>query len=173
MAFDRTRTLRGALAGSVAAAVSADRSPTAFSQATGRLASAQSNRYEYWRVAAGSFAANPLLGVGSGGFQVEWLRERRFEESVRDAHSLYLETAAELGFAGLAALLVMLGGVAAAARRAAAPGATAACAAWALHAGLDWDWEMPALTVTALVLAAALCAAAEPAPPRSPAAPAG
>jgi hypothetical protein len=161
------------VAGSVAAAVRADRSPTEFSQATGRLASAQSNRYEYWRVAAGSFAAEPLIGVGSGGFQVEWLRERRFEESVRDAHSLYLETAAELGLAGLAALLAMLGGVAAAARRAAAPGAAAACAAWALHAGLDWDWEMPALTLTALLLAAALCAAAEPAPPRSPAAPAG
>ena len=153
--------------------MTADRSPTDYSQATGRLASAQSNRYEYWRVAAGAFADHPLLGVGAGGFQVEWLRERRFEESVRDAHSLYLETAAELGLAGLAALLAMLAGVALAARRAAMPAATAACAAWALHAGLDWDWEMPALTLAALLLAAALCAAAEPAPPRSRPAPAG
>jgi hypothetical protein len=169
------------LAGSVAAAVAADRGPTGTSQAAGRLASTQSNRYEYWRVAAGSFADHPLAGVGSGGFQVEWLRERRFEESVRDAHSLYLETAAELGVAGLVTLLLMLGGVVAAARRAtavegaAAATAIAACAAWALHAGLDWDWEMPALTLVALVLAGRLCAAAEaPTPlPRSPAPPPG
>ncbi len=169
------------LAGSVAAVAAADRGPSGTSQAARRLASAQSNRYEYWRVAVDSFADHPLVGVGSGGFQVEWLRERHFEESVRDAHSLYLETAAELGIAGLATLLVMLGGVAAAARRATAvegvgaAAAIATCAAWALHAGLDWDWEMPALTLVALILAARLCAAAEaPGPqPRSPAPPAG
>ena len=93
------------LAGSVAAVAAADRGPSGTSQAARRLASAQSNRYEYWRVAVDSFADHPLVGVGSGGFQVEWLRERHFEESVRDAHSLYLETAAELGIAGLATLL--------------------------------------------------------------------
>ena len=65
------------LAGSVAAVAAADRGPSGTSQAARRLASAQSNRYEYWRVAADSFAHHPLAGVGSGGFQVEWLRERR------------------------------------------------------------------------------------------------
>jgi len=165
--------LAAVLAGTLAVTLAADPSPAGGSQAAGRLASTQTNRYQYWRVAAGSFADHPLLGVGSGGFQVEWLRERNLRESVRDVHSLYLETAAELGLAGLAFLLVMLAGVVAAARRAAMPTATAACAAWALHAGLDWDWEMPALTLVALLLAAALCAAAEPPPPRAPAAPAG
>jgi O-antigen ligase len=120
-----------------------------------RLASVQSNRYEYWKVAVRSFADHPLIGVGAGGFQAEWLRERPFREGVRDAHSLYLETAAELGLVGLALLALLFGGVAAAARRAlpAAAGSVATLAAWALHAGLDWDWELPALTLVAIVLA--------------------
>ena len=59
----------------------------------GRLASVQSNRYAYWKVALRTFGDHPLAGVGSGGFQAEWLRERPFREPVRDAHSLYLETA--------------------------------------------------------------------------------
>ena len=121
----------------------------------GRLASVQSNRYAYWKVALRTFGDHPLDGVGSGGFQAEWLRERPFREPVRDAHSLYLETPAELGLVGLALVLALLGWTAGAARRAGAahPGAVAALAAFALHAGVDWDWEMPALSLAALVLA--------------------
>ena len=139
-----------------------------------RLVSAQSNRYEYWRVAVRAFRREPLRGDGSGSFRTDWLRERPFAESVRDAHSLYLETAAELGLVGLAALGVFLGGVAASARNALrredAAGAVAALVVWAVHAGLDWDWEMPALTLVALVLAARL-APGDAAPAPSPAAP--
>ena len=121
----------------------------------GRLASVQSNRYAYWKVALRTFGDHPLDGVGSGGFQAEWLRERPFREPVRDAHSLYLETPAELGLVGLALVLALIGSIAVAARRAVAvhPGAVAALAAFALHAGVDWDWEMPALSLAALVLA--------------------
>jgi O-antigen ligase len=128
-----------------------------------RLASVQSNRYEYWKVAVRSFADHPLAGVGSGGFQAEWLRERPFREGVRDAHSLYLETAAELGLVGLALLALLLGGIMAAARRTlpALAGSVAALAAWALHAGIDWDWEMPALTLAAIVLAATVLTSSE------------
>ncbi len=143
-----------------------------------RLASVQSNRYDYWRVALRAFADEPLVGEGSGGFRVVWLRERPFRESVRDAHSLYLETAAELGIAGLACLLALFGGVAAGAvraRRRAGPvvaPAIAGAATWALHAGVDWDWEMPALSLLALVLAARLLAAGEaPAEPAAATAP--
>ena len=157
-----------ALAVSVIAATRAEHHAPAPTGATaGRLVSAQSNRYEYWKVALRTFAHHPVAGAGSAAFRVEWLAHRPFRESVRDAHSLYLETLAELGLAGFAALLALLGGVAAAARRAlraegaAAAGAVAAAATWAAHAGLDWDWEMPALTLVALVLAARLLAAAE------------
>jgi hypothetical protein len=150
-------TLVLALAATAVLAAQVERADTT---GASRLASVQSNRYEYWKVAARSFADHPLIGVGAGGFQAEWLRERPFREGVRDAHSLYLETAAELGIVGLALLALLFGGIAAAARRAlpALAGSVAALAAWALHAGLDWDWEMPALTLVAIVLAGHLLA---------------
>jgi O-antigen ligase len=132
-----------------------------------RLGSLQSHRYEYWKVAVRTFAHHPVIGVGASGFAVEWLRHRPFREPAQDAHSLYLETAAELGLVGLAALALLLAGIALAARDAwrrdpvLAAGACAALTAWALHAGLDWDWEMPGLTLVAIVLAGLLIAAAD------------
>ena len=44
------------------------------------------------------------------------------------------------------------------AHRATAAGLAAGLAAWAFHAGLDWDWEMPAVSLPALLLAAAAIA---------------
>ena len=131
----------------------------------GELGSA---RYDYWDVALSEFAANPLGGVGSGGFEVSWFRERELEEVARDAHSLELETAAELGLVGLIMLGLFLAGAALCARSAyeQAPGfAAGPCAAlvvWLLHATLDWDWEMPSVTLPALVLAGLLAGAADP-----------
>jgi hypothetical protein len=132
-----------------------------------RLGSIDTNRYRYWEVAARSFADHPIAGLGSGGFQSEWLRNVDRVDASGDAHSLYLESAAELGLVGLALLLLFLGGVGAALvqlyRRdpAAATGVAAGLAAWAFHAGLDWDWEMPAVTLPALLLAAGAIAWAE------------
>jgi hypothetical protein len=139
-----------------------------------RFKSLGSNRYAYWRVAAHTFADHPLKGAGAGSFRVEWLARRRFDEPVRDAHSLELQTLAELGLVGFAALLALLGGVALAARRAwqsdpaLATGPAAAAAVWLVHAGVDWDWEMPAVTLVAVVLAGLLLARAAPPPPPSP-----
>jgi O-antigen ligase len=129
-----------------------------------RLASTESHRYDYWRVAAGAFAHHPVRGLGASGFRVEWLRKRDIPEPVGDVHSLYLETAAELGVVGLALLALFLGGVAACIRRLAhadpllVAGPAAALAVWAVQAGVDWIWEMPAYTLVAIVLAAALVA---------------
>ncbi len=159
------------LAATVAAAATGGRegAPAPGGQAQ-RLVSVKSNRYAYWRTAAAVFAEHPLRGIGSGSFRVEWLKRRPFAEGVRDAHSLYLETAAELGLIGVAALASLLAGVALAARDAlrregaAATAATAAVGAWALHAGIDWDWEMPALSLLAVLLAARLAASGAPHP---------
>ncbi len=132
-----------------------------------RLTSVTSNRYEYWRVALRAFGDEPLTGVGSGGFRVVWLKERPIRESVRDTHSLEFEVAAELGLVGLLALALAIGGLTVAARqalarrRALAAGSVAALVVWALHASIDWDWQMPAVTLPAIVLAGLVIALAE------------
>ncbi|HET9101951.1 MAG TPA: hypothetical protein VFN55_01255, partial [Solirubrobacteraceae bacterium] len=85
-------------------------------------------------------------------------------EGAQDAHSLELQTLAELGVVGLALLAVFLAGVALAARDAlrrapaAAAGAVAAVTAYFAHSPLDWDWQMPAVTLIAIVLIGALVA---------------
>ena len=147
--------------------VAVDRaSPPARGATAQRFADIGSNRADYWRVAAGSFAGAPVQGVGTAGFRVEWLRERDVAEGAVDAHSLYLETAAELGLIGLALLAAFVGGIAACARRLVsgdavlAAGPCAALAALALHAGIDWDWDLPALGMFGLLLAGAVVARA-------------
>jgi hypothetical protein len=155
--------LGGALAAAALEANPEARSP-AFGATESRLRSLESNRYAYWRVALATFADRPLAGIGSGGFSVEWFQERDVLDPTREAHSLYLGTLAELGLTGFAALLAFMGGVAAALwrlwrdRAGLAAGPAAALALWAVHAGLDWDWEMPALTLVALALACAVLA---------------
>jgi O-antigen ligase/polysaccharide polymerase Wzy-like membrane protein len=152
----------------VLVAVESGRDEPAFGATAQRLGSVQSNRYAYWRVAAAEWADHPLIGDGSSAFAVEWLRERDIPEGARDAHSLPLETAAELGLLGLLALGLLVGGVAAGAvalqRR--APGAGAAAfgglAAWGVHVSLDWGWEMPTVSLTAILLAAAVLQTEEP-----------
>lgn len=133
-----------------------------FGDTSQRLSSTGSNRYAYWKVALKSFADVPVIGVGTGGFATEWMKRRTITEVVRDAHSLYIETLAELGLVGLLLLGLLLGGVAACARAvyrvdpALAAGPIAALTAFGLHAGIDWDWEMPGLTLVAVSLAAVL-----------------
>jgi hypothetical protein len=141
-----------------------ERSAQPLQGGSSRLVSLQSNRYAYWRVALRAFGQQPLHGVGAGGWAVDWLRWRPFAEGAQDAHSLELQTLAELGIVGLALLAAFLAGVGVAARAAhraapgAAAGAIAGCVVWLAHSPLDWDWEMPAVTLVALILAGALLA---------------
>jgi O-antigen ligase len=141
-----------------------------------RYETLQSDRYAYWRVALRAFADEPLRGVGAGGWAVYWLRLRRINEGAQDAHSLPLQTAAELGLVGLALLAAFLAGVALAARDASriavarAAGPIAGCVVYVAHAPLDWDWQMPAVTLVALILAGALLAQSELTTPRRSAA---
>lgn len=130
----------------------------------GRFATLQSNRYTYWRVAWRAFKAEPLHGVGAGGWAVYWLRYRPFDAGAQDAHSLYIQTAAELGVVGLALLAVFLASLAGAARGAwlvdpvRVAGPIAGLLVWICHAAVDWDWQMPAVTLPALLLAAGVLA---------------
>jgi hypothetical protein len=109
-------------------------------------------RLENWRVALDAFQREPLHGTGAGTYRLEWQAHRPIDLNVTDGHSLYLETLGELGWPGLALLLVaLLVPAGLAARRLFGPerhahGAfLAAGLALLVHAGVDWDWEMPAL----------------------------
>jgi O-Antigen ligase len=132
-----------------------------------RLFSVSGNgRSDYWRVAWKQVEADPVLGGGAGGFERAWLQERPTAFFARDAHNLYLETLAELGPVGLvllaAALAVPLLALARARRETLAAAAGAAYVAFLAHAAVDWDWELPAVTVAALCCGAALVAWARP-----------
>ncbi len=136
-----------------------------------RLVTLQSNRYDYWTVAIKAFGQHPLNGVGAGNWKVDWLRYRHISEFANDAHSLPLQTLAETGLVGLGLLLVFLGGVAVVAARTIplgplAAGPAAGFTAYVAHAPLDWDWQMPAVTLIALVLAGALIAVGDVSGPR-------
>jgi O-antigen ligase len=129
---------------------------------SGRLVSVSGNgRADYWRAAWHEARDHPLLGGGAGGFERRWLRERPNAFYARDAHELYLETLAELGVVGLVLLLAALAVPALGATR--APLAAGAYAAFLVHAAVDWDWELPAVTVPALLVGAALARLREPA----------
>jgi len=123
-------------------------------------------RASYWHVAwHDEYLAHPGLGSGAGTFGRYWVQYGRPLQygGALDAHSLYLETLAELGPIGLlllgAVLLVPLRGVIARRRLTYVPVAVAAYTAFLVHAGLDWDWEMPAVVVAGLSCGAAAAAA--------------
>jgi hypothetical protein len=129
-----------------------------------RLSSVGSNRYAYWKVAVHAGLEHPLAGVGASGFATQWLAHRTISDAAHDAHSLEIETFAELGLIGLALLATLFVGVGLAARGvqradpALAAGPAAALAVWTLHSAIDWDWEMPALTLVGVILAGLLVA---------------
>jgi tetratricopeptide (TPR) repeat protein len=130
-----------------------------------RLFSLSGNsRSEYWRVAWREYEHRPWLGGGAGSYQRFWLRYRRSALPVRNAHSLYLETLAELGLLGLALLLgalaVPLVAAGAARRHPLGPAAAGAYIVFLAHAGIDWDWEMTSVTFAALSCGVALLLAA-------------
>ena len=120
-----------------------------------RLLSASSNgRIDHWRVALDTYQAQPFHGAGAGTYELAWDRGRKGTVVVQNAHSLYLETLAELGWSGmlmlaitLAGILVALARLARGVRRPLYAALFAAGFAWVLAAAVDWDWQMPAVTL--------------------------
>ena len=132
-----------------------------------RLLSVSGNgRGDYWHVAWQMARDEPLHGAGAGSFEANWLRERPISFHARDAHNLYLETLAELGVVGLAILLATLAlpliALPQARRLPFGPAAAGAFAAYVLHASVDWHWEVPAVTLSALFCAATLLSSPRP-----------
>ncbi|MEX2211730.1 MAG: O-antigen ligase family protein [Gaiellaceae bacterium] len=110
-------------------------------------------RAELWRVAGESWRDAPVLGQGAGTYARRLIEDTGDLSGPANAHSLYLETAAELGLVGLALLLAFLLLCFIARGR---PAAMAVLAAWAIHAAVDWDWQLPAATLPAVLVAGTL-----------------
>lgn len=131
-----------------------------------------SSRYQFWQSALDANATEPWHGIGPGTYEFWWARDADQLGApglfVRDAHSLYLETLAELGIVGLVLiggfiLFVLVTGAVRAFRidrseptAALLAAATAGALAFAIAAGLDWAWELTVMPVCFLLLAAVI-----------------
>lgn len=129
-----------------------------------------SGRDVQFRVALHEWRDHPLLGGGGGTYERRWLRERPVGYwKIRNAHSVYLETLGETGPLGLALLVAALGlpllALRSARRHPLVPVAAGAYAATLLHGAVDWDWEMPAVTLAAILCAVAILRARGDDPP--------
>jgi hypothetical protein len=127
-----------------------------------RLLSFSGNgRAQLWRLAWDDAKRHPLLGAGAGTYERYFLTHQPTDVGlVRDAHSLYLETLAEDGPLGLGLLIVMLLTPLATLRQTRrhplVPAAVGAYVAYLVHTGVDWDWELPAVTLAGLLCGIAI-----------------
>jgi O-antigen ligase len=129
-----------------------------------------------WSVGLRAFGNQPLHGQGAGMYESYWNRERPAKQAsydVTDAHSLYIEALGELGAVGfvllivfLAAILLSLAPLRRGPNRSLYAALFAAALAWAVHAGVDWDWETPAVTAWLFAFGGAALAAHRRSEPR-------
>jgi hypothetical protein len=118
------------------------------------LTTSGSGRWQFWTVAVSEFKAHPLNGGGAGSWESWWLQRGTYPLPSEFAHSLYLESLAELGIIGLlliggavvvaavgavrSALLLQSGEIAAA----------AACGiAFFAAAAYDWVWQLAGIGI--------------------------
>jgi hypothetical protein len=148
--------------------------PRASSNLNRRLLSFSGNgRAGLWRLAWDDAQNHPVLGAGAGTYERYFLVHQPPDESrVRDAHGLYVETLAELGPFGLAmliaALVVPLTLLPRARRHPLVPAAAGAYVAYLAHTGVDWDWELPGVTLVGLLCGVSILLAARKwRPPRA------
>ena len=152
----------------------AESSKASTGEGSSRLFSSDTNgRQEHWEVALDDFQEHQLHGSGAGTYAPYWAQHRPTEVFVLDAHSLYLETLGELGLVGFVLLVIALGLILGAfAYRARGPDRAmfaallAVCIGWMLGSGVDWDWEMPAVTLWLFAFGGATLARVPRDPPR-------
>jgi len=139
------------------------------------------NRYVWWEEAAGAFWDRPIVGYGAGSFPLVHRLYRDNALEVRQPHNVPLEFLSETGLVGgLLGLggLALLGVAAVRTGLQRAPGRELGYAAallvgagaWGVHTLVDWDWDIPGVTVPALIFLGVL-AARPPGTPRARAGP--
>lgn len=138
------------------------------------LSSSGSGRWQFWSAAVDQWQQAPVWGDGAGSFEAWWAEHGSIALFVKDAHSLYLETLGELGVIGLALVLALVGvGTFVGAQRALraseetrvyVAAVTAVFGAYATAAGIDWVWELTAVSVLGFVALALAVGPATAAP---------
>jgi len=135
-----------------------------------RLTSAGSVRARYWDEALRIFDDNPGVGVGAGGYATVRKRYRTADPAVRHAHGYGVQTAADLGLAGLAVSLALLAAWLAGAARATGLRRrdrgrpypperiglltlVAVVIVFGVSSSIDWTWFVPANAAVALLAA--------------------
>ena len=134
-----------------------------------------SGRTDFWDAAVEAAREEPLRGIGAGGYEGWWNLNGDLRVPVKHAHSLFLESAAEVGIGGALLALAFFAVPAVAGvrrlRAASAPAgagvghgvagaALAVLAAALVTACLEWTWDVPAAFVPGVVGAAFLTAPA-------------
>lgn len=143
-----------------------------------RLVSTNSgNRWVWWKEAVGAWSDRPFGGWGAGSFPTVHLLYRTNRIPVAQPHSVPLQFLAETGLIGALLALGGLGAMFAAAlvrvramprgrERDLAVALLAGTLAWFVHGLVDWDWDIPGVTVPALVFLGVLCGLPARAAPR-------
>jgi hypothetical protein len=125
-------------------------------------------RSQFWGQAIDAFDSDPVIGIGAGNYELWWNQHHTIDVITIDAHSLYLQTLAELGILGILLLLGFLGTALYAGWRAVVQrpdvgdsgevmgAALAVFLAGLTSAAFDWTWQLPAAFVPVIVMAALL-----------------
>jgi len=126
------------------------------------LSVGSSGRWQQWGSAVDEFRTAPGLGRGAGSYADWWAEHGTLRGFVKDAHSLYLESLGELGIVGFLLIVgAFVVAIVVGARRALAAAGEerlviaaiwAGFVAYAFAAGIDWMWEMTAVSVVGIAL---------------------
>jgi hypothetical protein len=124
------------------------------------LSSSGSGRWQFWGAASSEFQAHPLNGGGAGSWEAWWLQHDTLGPFFTQyAHSIYLETLAELGIVGLLLIagfivVAVFGAVRSALTLRSGDVAAAAAAgiAFFVAAAYDWVWQLAGIAVVGVGL---------------------
>jgi hypothetical protein len=126
-----------------------------------------SGRWQFWGASLDEFASKPVEGRGAGSFEAWWAQHGSLGLFVRDAHSLYLEVLGELGAIGaillfaalLCALAIALQGLVRAppGERTIRAALLATGTAFLFALGIDWMWELTAVSIVGFACLGLLC----------------
>lgn len=127
------------------------------------LSASGSGRFALWGVAWRDFEQNPILGVGTHNYEATYYQYRPDVTGwVKQPHSLPLEVVAERGIVGGALFFGFLGVCVVTglhkrfmllnSEGKGQIGAVMACLTyWFVHSSAEWFWQIPAITIPALI----------------------